>query len=151
MPIELTEHDDLDLLKLEVGDKWKGTLVDIDAVPHLKFGSDEQELTKSGKPKTKWVVRLRPEGATSADADLKWWTQNQVKFSVNEAIREHKNNYQGAKIGIERLADGEPSTKGYKPFHQYRVVMIKPGPDGWVDPYAGAPTASWDESDEEPF
>ena len=152
MPIELTQHDDLDILKLEVGQKWKGTLVDIDDVVHMKFGSTtDPELTASGRPKTKWVARLRPEGATDTTGDLKWWTQNQVKFALREAISDVPNNYQGATIGIERLADSEPSTKGYKPSHQYRVVVITPGADGWVDPFAAVAGGAAAYDDEEPF
>ena len=153
MPIELTQHDDLETLRLEVGDKWKGTLLDIDEVPHIKFGTaDVIEFTKGGKPKTKWIARLRPSDATDAATDLKWWTQNQVKFALRQAIIEHPRNYQGATIGIERLPDGEPSTKGFKPFHQYRVVIIAPGPDNYVDPYADTGAApTWDVDDEEPF
>lgn len=153
MPIELTQHDDLPTLKLEVGQKWRGVIVDIDEVPHYKFGSTtEVEVTASGRPKSKWVVRLRPKDATDATGDLKWWTQNQVKFALREAIAEHRDNYMGAEIGIERLDDGEPSTKGYKPFHQYRVVVITPGPDGWTDPYtATGVTADDDDWNEEPF
>jgi hypothetical protein len=134
---------DLETLKFEVGEKFKGTLIDLDEVPHTSFDTGEQEFTKSGTPKTKWIVRLRRADATDASADLKWWTQNQVKFAVREALVEHlkAGTAYGAEVGIERLADAEPRQKGYRGAAQYRVVVITPGPKGWVDPLA-APAAA---------
>jgi hypothetical protein len=138
---------DLETLKFEVGEKFKGTLVDIDEVPHLSFDTGEQEFTKAGQPKTKWVVRLRRAGATDPSQDLKWWTQNQVRFAVREAVAAHPDTYLGAEIGIERLPDAEPRVKGYKGAAQYRVVIITPGPKGWVDPLAAAAAPDLDLDD----
>jgi hypothetical protein len=141
MPIDLDElsggggGDELATLKLEVGEKFVGTLVDIDSTPHYKFGTQEPEYQRDGKPKTKWIARVRPDDATNPDADLKWWTQNQVKFALVEAVREHPNNYRGARIQIVRHADGQPKVAGYKGPANYEV-RLKPGPDGWVDPLA---------------
>ena len=151
MPIDLTNQtDDLDTLKLEPGDTFVGQIVDIDEAPHYKFGTDEPELTKGGKPKTKWVVRLRPKDATDADSDVKLWCQNQVKFELRQTIAEHPNNWQGGMLKCERLEDGQPKVKGWKGPQQWRFTL-KPGPDGWVDPFAGADTSDVFGDDEEPF
>lgn len=152
MPIDLDElsgsaSDELATLKLEVGEKFVGTLVDIDSAPHYKFGTQEPEYQRDGKPKTKWIARVRPDGTTSPDDDLKWWTQNQVKFALVEAVREVPQNYRGARIQITRLPDGQPKVAGYKGPANYEV-KLKPGPDGWVDPLA--PKADVFD-DEEPF
>jgi hypothetical protein len=141
--------DDLVTLKLEPGDTWTGLLVDIDSTPHWSFDNpDVQEVDRSGRPKTKWVVRLRPDGTTDASEDLKFWAQNQVKFSLRQTIADHPTNYRGARIKIERLDDAQPRQKGYKGAAQYRFTL-KAGPDGWVDPLAQAATSIMD--DEEPF
>jgi hypothetical protein len=137
MPIEEVQtSDSLETLKLEVGEKFKGILVDIDQVEHMNYDNpDERELDKRGKPKWKWVARLRLPGAVDPDVDLKWWTQNQIKFELSKAIApHHPNNYRGAEIGIERLEDMAPRRPGYKGAQQYRVVIITPGPTNWVDP-----------------
>jgi hypothetical protein len=155
MPIDIEElnggggGDELATLKLEVGEKFVGTLVDIDAAPHYKFGTQEPEYQRDGKPKTKWVARLRLDNATDPATDLKWWTQNQVKYTLVEAVREHLHNYRGARIQVTRLPDGQPKVAGYKGPANYEV-KLKPGPDGWVDPLA--PKASvFDEEIEAPF
>jgi hypothetical protein len=41
--------------------------------------------------------------------------------------------------------------KGWKGPADYRVVLITPGPDGWVDPLAGAVAEGEFGEDEEPF
>ena len=153
MPVEIhiTEHDDLETLKLEVGEKFRGTLVDIDEAPHYAFGTQEPEYQRDGRPKSKWVARLRPKGATDATGDLKWWTQNQVKFALREAISACPNNYAGADIGIERMPDGEPRQKGYKGPADYRIVIITPGPDGWADPFTTADSGGAIEDQGAPF
>jgi len=153
MPVEIhiTEHDDLETLKLEVGDKWRGTLVDIDEAPHYAFGTQEPEYQRDGRPKSKWVARLRPKGATDNTGDLKWWTQNQVKFALREAISACPDNYAGADIGIERMPDGEPRKKAYKGPANYRIVIITAGPDGWVDPFATADSDGAIEDQGAPF
>jgi hypothetical protein len=137
MPIDPNElaNAGLETLKLEVGDKWRGILVDIDPVPHNDFETGAPLFDKYGKPKTKWVARLRPSNATSADNDVAWWTQNQVQFSLRAAISLHPNNYLGAEIGIERMPDGVPRAKGYKGAADYRIVIITPAPTGWVNPF----------------
>jgi hypothetical protein len=151
MPIEIgPDRQKLETLKLNVGDKWRGVLVDINEVPHYKFGTEEleQEIDAAGKPKTKWIARLRPQGATSSSTDLEWWTQNQTKYALREAIRPHNATHIGGEIGIERLADSEPKNKVFKGAHNYRVVIIKAGPTNWADPFNNAPV---DEPEEDPF
>jgi hypothetical protein len=140
MPIDIEElsgggGDDLATLKLEVGVKLVGTLVDIDPVDHYKFGTDEIEYQRDGKPKKKWIARVRLDGATSASDDLKWWTQNQVKYALVEAVKTCPHNYKGARIQIVREPDGQPKVPGYKGPASYSV-KLKPAPDGWVDPLA---------------
>lgn len=141
--------DDLVTLKLEVGEQFIGTVVDIDSTPHWSFNDpDVQEVDRNGRPKTKWILRVRPDGATSADEDLKYWAQNQVKFSLRQAIAEHPHNYRGGRIKIQRMEDGQPRQKGWKGPANYEFTL-KPGPDNWVDPLAVAVTSVMD--DEEPF
>jgi hypothetical protein len=137
-PDDIVISDDLQTLKLDVGDTFRGLLIDIDEAPHLNFDTGEPELDRQGNPKTKWVVRLRRAGATDPAEDVKWWTQNQVKFVVRAAIAEHvkSGTYRGAEVGIERKPDGEPRQKGYRGPADYRFVVITPGPVGWVDPLA---------------
>lgn len=151
MPIdadELTERgDDLETVTFEVGQGGTYILVDIDSTPHLNFDTGEQEYTKAGKPKTKWIARLRKPGATDAGDDRKWWTQNQVKFELMQAVKAHPNNYLGATVKIERKPDGEPRQKGYRGPAVYSVEIIEPGPTGWEDPLTR--TSILD--DEEPF
>lgn len=143
MPIDLTSQtdDELDTLKLDVGDTFVGIVVDVDEAPHYKFGTQEPELTKSGQPKTKWVVRLRPKDATSRDQDVKFWAQNQVKFELRQTLAGHPRNYLGGLLKVERLEDGKPSNPAFKGPHQY-AFTLKPGPDAWVDPLA--PTEAFD-------
>lgn len=151
MPIELrATHPTLPWLKLEIGDKWRGVLVDINPVAHYVFGTKEIETDKHDRPKTKWIARLRANGATTSADDLEWWTHNQIKKSLEQEVEKYPGRYLGAEIGIERLADGEPSNKAFKAPHNYRVVIIKPGAVGWVDPFKGVP-ATEPEPEDEPF
>lgn len=136
MLIEIEEpRDQLDDLKMEVGDVWEGQIVDIDAAPHYIYGTTDQKYNKKGDPMTKWVMRLRKKGATDPLADVKFWAQSQVKFELKDAIRDSGKpaNYPGADIAIKRLPNKEPSQPGFKGAMDYRF-KITPGPNGWVDP-----------------
>lgn len=152
MPLDDTElggtPDELDTLKLDVGDTYVGTIIDISAAPHYVFGTAEPKYDRAGQPMTKWVVRLRPDGATTPDSDVKFWAQSQVKFELRATIAQHPHNYPGGKLKIERLEDGEPRQKGYRGPANYQFTY-KPGPDRWTDPLA-APVPDIDNLDD-PF
>ena len=139
--IEYGEFDDLEELRLDVGDKFRGILVRIKPVPHYVFGSKteiEQHLVNGVMvDKEKWILVLRREGATDAADDLEFWTQNQTKREVNDELIKagvDSDHINGTIIGIERMPDRPPRTPGYRGATQLRVVIITAGPDGWVDP-----------------
>lgn len=149
MPVEINQHDKLDTLNLEIGDTWKGTLVDINDEQDKDYDTGAPLFWSDGNPKMLWIARLRLAGATDRLDDVNWWTRSQVKKALNAAVAQYPDNYLGAEIEIERLPDGKPSNPKFKAPHQYKVEVVTPGPDNWVDPLAS--TGPQYDAEEAPF